>query len=644
MLKAPYLLKYFQKGDRILLYARGVNGRKIYSFLKEHPLFHVIGFVDQNADSMTDAEVPVYRPDRLKAIPADSYDKIVITVLHQKMGDEIYQIIKESGVAEDKIIAPYTYLGPACTLSVWNILQDPAWLQQELKAFIVRSTTNRAAYFEPLRQELESRGQEKDRLLPRFKEIARNLTPLENTVFLYILYLAGMFDAELMEHMLECLLKIEREEMRLLLHGMFIESSLMCFLHPEYLFPEFYNMRRALLKQVCGMYDFRMETGRRQKQKDGKTNKICILTHILYDQTSSPTLLALQLGGMLANLGYEVMLMPLDVCGYMALENPVFCPIGFEMYGDSREFEEYHKRVCHPKVAVEYTDEAELKKKMQLELNKIAAFSPDLILDMTDEFSILSYIYSQHFTTLYLPMRGYQSSSFFTYFAARDRNDFALESSIYHSVDENAVVEFPVCILPPEPQTVYKRHDFLLEDHDFVLVTVGGRLNTEMSSEFIDLICSKLLSKPNIKWIIIGSTNDYLSQTYADYISRKKVIYIPYEKDLPAFYKLCNLYINPKRMGGGASITWAMHNGLPVATLSNPNDVMPVIGVENAADNYTQMIDYVLALWSNPVSWKQNSEKFQKRALDFEASFPKIIQTNLSKIEKLKKLERLGEK
>ena len=91
-------------------------------------------------------------------------------------------------------------------------------------------------------------------------------------------------------------------------------------------------------------------------------------------------------------------------------------------------------------------------------------------------------------------------------------------------------------------------------------------------------------------------------------------------------------------MGGGASIIWAMNYGLPVATLADPNDVMPIIGIENAADNYNQMIDYALTLWSDPVFWERDSEMFRKRALEFETSMPRLIQKTLLKIEELQKI------
>lgn len=636
MTNHAYILKYLQKGERILLYAYGKNGKLVYQYLKEQPQFQVIGIVDRNADSLTDIGVPVYGPDQLRTLAADMYDKIVITVTRQKMGLEVYQIIKERGVAEEKIVAPYTYLGPFTTLSVENILQIPMLLQQEIEAFILQRNNN-LLYFGPLIRELKQKGKEKEKLLVWFKKMFYSLTPLENIIFFDILYLAGVFDAELMKHMMECLLRIDQKELRQFLYGISSDTTDMCFTHPEFLFPEFYNMRRTLMKNICRMYDLHMKNQKIHKQKDGKMRKICIISHMLYDQKSSATLFSIQLSGMLADMGYEIMVMPLDVCGYLMSENPVLRPIIFANYKTSREHEAYHKSIYHPKVLIEYTDEIDLEKKMQIELDKLAAFSPDLIIDMTDEHSVLSYVYSQYFTTLYIPMRGYQSSSFFTYFAARDMNGFLRENSIYHSVNESCAVEYSAFyVWPPIPQKKYKREELSIGKSDFVLITVGNRLSTEMTEEFIDAVCKNLLDKPNIKWLIVGSKNEYLSQNYTNFIDAQKIQYISYEDDLPALYEVCDLYLNPKRMGGGTSIVWAMRAGLPVALLSCPCDVMTIIGYENAAgDTYEQMMEYVLSLWRDPAYFKQEREKFQSIAVSFEDRLAQKVQAAILQVERL---------
>ena len=426
-------------------------------------------------------------------------------------------------------------------------------------------------------------------------------------------------------------LQIENVELRQFLHGIFNDTSTMCFPHPEYLFPELYNLRRAFLKKLCEMYDFKTQTSKVKKGNKDGAKKICVLNHMLYDTKDAPTLLSIQVSGILADLGYDIKVMSLDVFSYMAINTPIFSPILGSHPSTAKEYENCHKKAYHPSVEIDYIDIVDVKERMQCQLDEIMAYSPDIILDMSDDFSILSYIYSQYFPTLFLPLRGYQSSSYFTNLAIRSMAEFLTENGIYHAAEEQCVIEFPICIMAPEPQSQYERSMLSLESDDFVLVTVGSRLNEEIKEDFADFVCERLLTKPNIKWLIVGSSNQYLCCKYRNYVDCKKIIYISYEDDLPALYKICDLYLNPQRMGGGASITWAMHYGLPIAVLSSPNDVMPVIGKENTVDTYEQMTDYVLKLWSDPSFYASESSKFQKRESEFVKKFPQIIQTAIER-------------
>ena len=537
-----------------------------------------------------------------------------------------------------KIAAPYTYTGPVTSLPTEAFITDAALAAQEIAEFIDNKYGN-LLYFAPLIQELKKKKGEYGALLRQCKRIVPALSPLANTVFLYVLYLGGIFDAELMKCLIEAALQIENAELRQFLHGIFNDTSTMCFPHPEYLFPEFYNLRRSFLKKLCKMYNFKIPVQRMKRENGSKRKKICVLNHMLYDDKNAPTLLSTQISGILADLGYDVKVMSLDVYSYMAINTPIFSPAFGSRPSTAKEYRECHKKIYHPSVKIEYTDIVDVKERLQCQLDKIAAYSPDLILDMSDDFSILSDIYSKYFATLFLPMRGYQSSSCFTNLAIRSVDGFLSENDIYHAAEKECVVEFPVCIMPPEPKSQYTREMLSLESDDFVLVTVGSRLNDEIKEEFADCVCERLLAKPNIKWLIVGSPNEYLFCKYSDYIESKKIIYIPFEDDLPALYKICDLYLNPQRMGGGASITWAMHYGLPVAVLSNPNDVMPVIGKENTVHTYEQMMDYALKLWSDSSFYVSESNKFQKYELEFESKYPHMICTAIEKALTLNKFQ-----
>lgn len=618
MIDRSYLLKYLPDGARILLYGKGRNVQLNYEYLKEQHQFHIAGIVTPDADQVIDSAVPMYHPYQLKTIPFSDYDKIIITVRDQATGLEMYQSIQEAGVDKTKIVAAHIYMGPVTNISpqdfTWNYIR----LQLEIKRFTDGKYGN-LHYFDPLIKELKSNAVEYDILCQQAKKTALRLSPLENVVFLYILYLADIFDAELMECLVRSALQIDQPELLYFLHGIYFDEISMCFLHEEYLFPEYYVLQRSYTKKLCKMYNLHIEEDKIRRNIDGKIRKICMLHGSLRNHKHSPTLVSIQLSRMLVELGYEVMVMPLDAESNIAWEIPIFCPVHSLTYYGSREFEEYHVTAYHPSVAIEYTDIITPKEKMQHELDKIIEFSPDLIIDMSTDASIFSFIYSQYFLTLCLPLSGYQSSAYFAYFVTKDKACFSRANSIYGAVDENQVIEYSsFCLLPPSPRHNYTRADFLLNEDDFVLITVGNRLSREMTQSFVDTICETLLVKPNIKWLVVGSKNEYLFRNYADYCDSHKIIWIEYEDDLPALYKMCDLYLNPIRMGGGASIYWAMCCGVPVAMLSAVCDITPIVGVENTAgDTYMDMVEYALKLWEDPAAYQRARDDVQARAQYF---------------------------
>lgn len=634
MIDRSYLLKYLPDGARILLYGKGRNVQLNYEYLKGQHQFHVAGIVTPDADQVIDSAVQMYYPHQLKTIPVSDYDKIIITVRDQVIGLEMYQAIQEAGVDKTKIVAAHIYVGPVTNISPQDFIWNHIWLQLEIKRFIDGKYGN-LHYFDPLIKELKTNADEYDILCQQAKKTALHLSPLEDVIFLYILYLADIFDAELMECLVRSALQIDQPELLYFLHGIYFDEISMCFLHEEYLFPEYYTLQRSYSKKLCKMYDLHIEEDKIRRNTDGKIRKICMLHGSLRNHKHSPTLVSIQLSRMLVELGYEVMVMPLDAESNIAWEIPIFCPVHSLTYYGSREFEEYHVTAYHPNVVIEYTDIITPKEKMQHELDKIIEFSPDLIIDMSTDASIFSSIYSQYFLTLCLPLSGYQSSAYFTYYVVKDKDMFLRENSIYGAVNERYVIEYSsLCLLPPNASHNYTREDFLLHDEDFVLVTVGNRLCTEMAESFIDNVCESLVVKPNVKWLVVGSKNEYLFQNYAHYFDAHKIIHIEYENDLPALYKICDLYLNPQRMGGGASIYWAMCCGLPVAMLSTTSDIMPIVGMENTVgDTYAKMMEYALELSQNPIAYQAEKNKFQKRAQHFAKEQVESLQAILYMIE-----------
>ena len=65
------------------------------------------------------------------------------------------------------------------------------------------------------------------------------------------------------------------------------------------------------------------------------------------------------------------------------------------------------------------------------------------------------------------------------------------------------------------------------------------------------------------------------------------------QNDLSTIYKVCDLYINPLRRGGGTSAVEAMYNKLPVVSI-NYGDVALNTGDEFCVSSYVEMEQTIL--------------------------------------------------
>ena len=72
--------------------------------------------------------------------------------------------------------------------------------------------------------------------------------------------------------------------------------------------------------------------------------------------------------------------------------------------------------------------------------------------------------------------------------------------------------------------------------------------------------------------------------------------------------------MNPNRTGGGASIAYAMHMGLPILMNNYPSDALPYVGIENTTENYSGMAEKLEKFVNDNSYYQQWKEKTLQRA------------------------------
>ena len=173
--------------------------------------------------------------------------------------------------------------------------------------------------------------------------------------------------------------------------------------------------------------------------------------------------------------------------------------------------------------------------------------------------------------------------------------------------------------LAEQKETVTRDRINATED-DFVIATVGGRLDKEITPEFLDMISR---TPRNVKFAFLGVFKKW-DEIKTDYPELKdRVIYNDYANDVLAYYDCCDLYINPTRRGGGTSAVEALSKGIPVVT-TEFGDVYTNAGEEFVVEDYEEMLQTILRYVEDKAFYEEMSKKARARVnilLDTEGQF-----------------------
>lgn len=220
-------------------------------------------------------------------------------------------------------------------------------------------------------------------------------------------------------------------------------------------------------------------------------------------------------------------------------------------------------------------------------------------------------------------------------------SDFALTSAKYQAVGRSLTSEdkdtledmgynlshviesiFTFDIKPQK--NVITRKMLNISEDAFVMVIVGGRLNAEITDEFLDF----LERLPEGLYIaFLGMFHDYESRMNRFPKLKKKCINFGFCEDVLAYLEVCDLYLNPQRKGGGSSVVEALFKGKPVVSMAY-GDAYINAGEDFCVRSYEEMEQQILRYYNDKDYYHQMSEKAKKRAdilLDSASAFVKVM-------------------
>jgi len=163
-----------------------------------------------------------------------------------------------------------------------------------------------------------------------------------------------------------------------------------------------------------------------------------------------------------------------------------------------------------------------------------------------------------------------------------------------------------------------------LRDSDVIWITTGFRLEHEISGEWAARMLELLASERAVCWLLVGGEGKMPPALRRAAPDRVRVL--PTRKDVIGILRLCDIYVNPPRMGGGISIAEAMAEGIPVAAFAG-SDGGDKIG-SLALDNMEAYVERLAGLTQAPGLRATMGEKLRRRfeeQFDIASSGPALL-------------------
>lgn len=192
-------------------------------------------------------------------------------------------------------------------------------------------------------------------------------------------------------------------------------------------------------------------------------------------------------------------------------------------------------------------------------------------------------------------------------------------------VEKIAAARFTFVFKPQEHH--YTRQELGIWEHGFVLMIVGWRLDSEIADDFLAMLDRIAAQRENVQVVFMGRYESWQSIQTGYERLWKHTRYLGKQEDALAVFACGDLYVNPRRAGGGSSVAEALYQGLPAVTLPE-GDVPAAAGEAFRVRDYEQMEREILRYMDDAGYYGRQSARARERAkelLDSRKSFGEAI-------------------
>lgn len=184
------------------------------------------------------------------------------------------------------------------------------------------------------------------------------------------------------------------------------------------------------------------------------------------------------------------------------------------------------------------------------------------------------------------------------------------EKENYKDKDEDIIESRFTFELKPQKEH-YTRETYNLPKDRFILVIVGIRLEYEIDDEFMKLLSR--VCEAGCYVVFAGIMDNYDDMMKKYQTVKENSSFIGYCEDVSALMEICDLYVNPPRLGGGFSVIEAFDKGKP-GVYMKVGDVYTSGGENFAVDTYDDMYTEIIRYKEDKAYYDEMAQKGRERA------------------------------
>lgn len=195
----------------------------------------------------------------------------------------------------------------------------------------------------------------------------------------------------------------------------------------------------------------------------------------------------------------------------------------------------------------------------------------------------------------------------------RKPRDSDYEYILNKGYTKHAIIECPFTFELKPQEHNHTREQFRIPKEKKVIAIIGARLDTEIDDEFLGVLDK--LAIENYFIVTIGgyNFNEEMGKKYTNL--KNNYMGLGFQNDILACIDLIDLYVNPRRQGGGTSAVECMFKGKPALSL-NYGDVSMIVDKHFLCDTYEDMVKLAIKCKCDRDFYNEMSQKAKIKAED----------------------------